>query len=225
MDKERDDLPEEDKHTERAGLATVSSASRSDAAVSSVSSGVAKRKASSGIAEDTTRRPKRFKNAFAWFNATRRSAVETDNPTFSSEQLHDELCQQYKQLPKKELQKYDKLAFDDKHRYEQELELWKANNPIRPPERSKTPFSHFMSEQRPVVKKKFPKATFSSIVTSLTEQWRALSGPDRQRYNDIAMKDKQRYDREMKEYKQKRQQHEQQDDAQHDKKAKQDAHE
>ena len=60
-------------------------------------------------------------------------------------------------------------------------------------------YMHFCAETREEVKKENPDAKAKDILHLLGEKWKALSDEEKTKYNDLAAKDKERYEKECKE--------------------------
>lgn len=60
-------------------------------------------------------------------------------------------------------------------------------------------YMHFCAESREEVKKENPDAKAKDILHLLGDKWKALSEEEKKKYNDLAAKDKERYEKECKE--------------------------
>jgi len=63
-------------------------------------------------------------------------------------------------------------------------------------------YVHFLNERRESVRSKNPDITFSDLSKKLAAEWSALSETDKNKYNEMAKKDKYRYDKEFSDYQQ-----------------------
>ena len=109
--------------------------------------------------------------------------------------------------------KYEEMAAKDKKRYEKEMESYKppASSPKagskkkkkdpNAPKRAMTSFFYFSKEMRPKVKEENPEMTFGELGKKIGELFRGLSADEKEKYEELAKKDKERYQREMAEYK------------------------
>lgn len=60
-------------------------------------------------------------------------------------------------------------------------------------------YMYFCAESREEVKKENPDAKAKDILHLLGDKWKALSEEEKKKYNDLAAKDKERYEKECKE--------------------------
>jgi len=63
-------------------------------------------------------------------------------------------------------------------------------------------YVHFLNERRESVRSKNPEITFSELSKKLAAEWSALSETDKNKYNEMAKRDKYRYDKEFSDYQQ-----------------------
>ena len=62
------------------------------------------------------------------------------------------------------------------------------------PKRPQSAYFLFMNDRRPALQKEKPELKFGDLTKALTEDWKALSEKDRKKYEDMATKDKARYE-------------------------------
>ena len=130
------------------------------------------------------------------------------------------LSAEFKELPDKERSKWEKKAEKDKVRYQNEMKSYtppsdesdsddepkkskkkkKAAKDPNKPKRNQSAFFLYSNDIRAVVKKENPEAKFGDIAKIISVQFKALSPKDRKKYDKLAAKDKERYQREMAEY-------------------------
>lgn len=67
------------------------------------------------------------------------------------------------------------------------------------PKRPTTAFFAFSSEKRPEIKEAHPDWKVGDIAKELGKLWKEMSDEEKAPYNDIAAKDKERYEREKEE--------------------------
>ena len=133
----------------------------------------------------------------------------------------------YKSLSPMEKQRWEAHAAQDKARFEAEMASYvpppgydaqgnlvedrrinrkymkKQKDPDQP-KRARGSFVFFTFDYRPRVMAENPGIKFVEMGTLLGEKWRSLSPEEKQRYEDMAQEDKQRFNREMEEYSAKR---------------------
>lgn len=103
----------------------------------------------------------------------------------------------------------------DKARYEKEMKTYKpppgfessaakgkgkAKKDPNAPKRGQSAYFYFMNEIRPKVKEETPDISFTDIGKVIGEKWKVISADEKARYEAMADKDKERYNREMKTY-------------------------
>ncbi|KAI9303223.1 high mobility group box domain-containing protein, partial [Cunninghamella echinulata] len=80
----------------------------------------------------------------------------------------------------------------------------KAKKDPNAPKHFLTSYIHFSREARPKVEKENPKLTPNEVVAEVAKKWNALSDKEKQKYKDIAKKDRDRYDKELEAYNKKK---------------------
>jgi len=88
------------------------------------------------------------------------------------------------------------------------------------PKKAKTAFIFFSSDFRPILKEQNPEYTFSQLAKELGNRWKKMKPQEKKKYEDNAVKDKKRYEKEKKDYDAKKKQEageeEENDDQQED---------
>jgi high mobility group protein B3 len=160
--------------------------------------------------------PKRGKSAYLFFCAARREEVKAElgeeaKATEITARL-GELWKQLKANPKKqkELAGYEKLAAADKARYIKDKESYvppedsgpvtktgrKKKEPKTGPKRAKSGYLYFCDETRSKIKEEHPDMTAIEVTSELGKRWNVLKAKGEKavkKYNDLAEKDKARY--------------------------------
>jgi len=77
----------------------------------------------------------------------------------------------------------------------------KAKKDPNAPKRALSGFFFFSNEKRDGVAKGHPQWKVSDVASELGKQWRGMSAAQKKPYEDKAVKDKARYEAEMKKYK------------------------
>jgi len=68
------------------------------------------------------------------------------------------------------------------------------------PKKNMSAYMFYCQERRPQMKKDNPELKFTEITKLISPEWKALSKDDKKKYDDLAAKDKERYQKEMEEY-------------------------
>mmetsp|Transcript_2916 Transcript_2916/g.4457 ORF Transcript_2916/g.4457 Transcript_2916/m.4457 type:complete len:371 (-) Transcript_2916:180-1292(-) len=167
--------------------------------------------------------PKRNMSAYLLYQNCMRETFKNINPGMTFGQLAKFTSHMYKSLSAEEKQRWEAHAAQDKARYEAEMASYvpppgydatgnlvedrrlnkKYQKKIKDPEqpkRARGSFVFFTFDERPNVMAEFPGIKFVEMGTILGERWRALSNEDKQKYEDMAQEDKQRFNKEMEVY-------------------------
>jgi hypothetical protein len=142
-----------------------------------------------------------------------REAIKKAHPTFKVTEVAKEGGKQWKALGATAKKKYEDLAAKDKARFEKE----KVANPPAPrkskkastkkakkekdtnaPKRGATAYFLWLADNREAIKKGHPEFKVTDVAREGGVRWRALK--DKKKYEDLAAKDKQRYEKEMAAY-------------------------
>lgn len=158
-------------------------------------------------------KPKRNMSAFFLYSNANRPRVKAENEGIAFGQVAKVLSVEYKALPANERTKWDKKAGKDKERYLREMEDYvapsddddsdgpkkkkKAKKDPNAPKRNMSAFFLYSGQNRPRVREENPEATFGSIAKIISVEFKAISAAERARYDELAVQDKVRYQREM----------------------------
>ena len=156
---------------------------------------------------------KKPQTAFFFFINERRNKFKEDNPDLSMCQITKSLSEVWKALTDAERKKYDDLNTADKDRYAKECEAAGAPKPKESkkekdakkaaeggPKKGLTAYFIFLAESREKCKKEFPNASVCEQSKKIGEWWKNLSDDEKKTYQDKSVKDKERYERQKKEF-------------------------
>lgn len=117
---------------------------------------------------------------------------------------------QFKALAERETKKWHQKAEKDKMRYQEEMKHYvappepagskkgkKKKKDPNAPKRNMSAFFLYSCANRAQVKDSNPEAKFGDIAKLISVQFKALSEKDRAKWDKEAVKDKERYQREM----------------------------
>jgi hypothetical protein len=116
---------------------------------------------------------------------------------------------EWKQLSSEERAKYEKMAAADKTRYQNEMKDYvppKGESKAKPkkdpnaPKKPLTSFMLFSNEFRSQIKKENPGISFGELGKKIGELFRALPSDKKQKYEDMAKQEKERYKKALMEY-------------------------
>jgi len=170
--------------------------------------------------------PKGAKSAYIIYSSEHRDRINKENPGLSFGDLQRIIGASYKNLGEDELAELQKKASQDKERHAREMKAYKPpkgeeksggkKKKIKDPNAPKRPVTSFMlysSGMRPIVKKEKPDIKFGEMGKLLGEKWREISPVEKEKYEALANKDKERYNKEMAEYKSKKKVEDDEDDS------------
>ncbi len=178
--------------------------------------------------------PKRGKSAYIFFSSEKRPEAKTtvmeekgddfktSDVTSKLGAMWREFCADAEKNPKvkKELEKFQKMAADDKERYEAEkveytplteeelsekLSSQKKKKDPNAPKRGKSAYMFFCAEYREKVKEELDDPKPTEVTTELGRQWNELKTDKKkkkelEKFQKMAAEDKERYQEEMAEY-------------------------
>jgi len=159
-------------------------------------------------------KPKRNMSAFFLYSNANRDRVKEENPGVAFGQVAKLLSAEFKEISAAERAKWDRLALDDKERYQREMEDYeppsddeevttkkrKKKDP-NAPKRNMSAYFLYSQEMRSVIKEEHPDASFGETAKLISARFKELSAAERKKYDDLALADKERYQRAMRVFK------------------------
>mmetsp|Transcript_3312 Transcript_3312/g.6226 ORF Transcript_3312/g.6226 Transcript_3312/m.6226 type:complete len:381 (-) Transcript_3312:218-1360(-) len=203
---------------------------KGDAIATHATHTVPKRRGGGGSSSKTSRdpnAPKRNMSAYLLYQNCMREQFKAQNPGMTFGQLAKYTSHMYKCLSLEEKNRWEAHAAQDKARYEAEMTTYvpppgydatgnlvedrrlnkkymKKHKDPEQPKRARGSFVFFTFDMRPKVMEEYPGIKFVDMGVVLGERWRALPIADKQKYEEMAQEDKQRFNKEMEEYSAKR---------------------
>jgi len=160
-------------------------------------------------------KPRGKSSAYAFFVQTCREELKKKNPTESVvfAEFAKKCGEKWKAMTAKDKKRFEDMAEKDKGRFEREMAGYtpaagvvgkkgkkgKATKDPNAPKRSLSAFFCFCNEERSKVKAKYPSYTVGDVAKELGKRWEVC--PNKPKFEELAAKDKQRYEREMAAYK------------------------
>lgn len=151
--------------------------------------------------------PKRPSSAFILYMNDNRDRIKKSNPDASFGELSKIGGAEWAGVKPVVKAKYEKLAEADKARYQKALETYvpspedkvkrKKKDP-NAPKRASSAYLFYVNAKRDKARKDHPDLKMTEITSLLAEQWKGLSDREKKPYDDMAAKDKIRYDNETK---------------------------
>ncbi|XP_076836342.1 high mobility group protein B3-like [Brachyhypopomus gauderio] len=163
------------------------------------------------MAKGDPSKPKGKMSAYAYFVKTCREEHKKKKPDVpvNFSEFSKKCSERWKVMSPKEKTKFDEMAKQDKARYDQEMMNYNPgkkgrkkkdpNAPRRPP----SGFFLFCAEQRPNIKSQNPIFGIGDVAKRLGEMWNNLSDSEKQPFLSKATKLKDKYMKDMTEYKRK----------------------
>ncbi|XP_036403454.1 high mobility group protein B3a [Megalops cyprinoides] len=162
------------------------------------------------MAKGDPRKPKGKMSAYAYFVQTCREEHKKKSPEIpvNFAEFSKKCSGRWKTMSGKEKAKFEEMAKQDKVRYDQEMMHYmpgkkgKKKDPDAP-KRPPSGFFIFCSEQRPKIKAQNPSLGIGDVAKKLGEMWNNLSDSNKQPYLMKANKLKDKYKKDMRDYKSK----------------------
>ncbi|CAL8327815.1 unnamed protein product [Lota lota] len=163
------------------------------------------------MAKGDPRKPKGKMSAYAYFIKTCREEHEKKSPEVpvNFTMFSKKCSERWKTISSKEKGKFEDMARQDKVRFEQEMQHFAPgrkkgqkkdpNAPKRPP----SGFFIFCADHRPKIKAVNPSLGIGDVAKKLGEQWNNLTDANKQPYLQKANKLKDKYQKDVADYKSK----------------------
>jgi len=151
--------------------------------------------------------PKKNLSSYIFYCNEVRNEIKEENPDMKATEITSELGKRWKSLTDKEKKKYVKMSLDDKKRYEEEMKDYVPPDHVEEkkrqtkkervgPKRPMTAYFYFAADIRPQLKEDHPDLKVTDLAKLTGQKWKTLSDDEKQLFNDLASKDKERYLRE-----------------------------
>jgi len=157
------------------------------------------------------------------FSLEKRPELAKEHPDETFGQLGKLLGQAWKGASESEKEKFNAQAAKEKLRYQKEMAEYRAKHPESSddeaekktsktkrkkkkkdpdaPKKHVSAFLHFSSAVRPKIKTENPDAKFGEIGKLIGQAWASIDPKDKATYDELAQKDRERYEAAMKNYK------------------------
>ncbi|XP_045293828.1 high mobility group protein B3-like [Leopardus geoffroyi] len=161
------------------------------------------------MAKGDPKKPKGKMSAYAFFVQTcREERKKNPEVPVNFAEFSKKCSERSKTMSGKEKSKFDEMTKADKVRYDQEMKDYgpakggKKNNP-NAPKRPPSGFFLFCSEFHPRIKSTNPGISIGDVAKKLGKLWSNLSDSEKQPYNNKAAKLKEKYEKDVADYKSK----------------------
>jgi len=155
-------------------------------------------------------------SAYAYFVQTCREEHKKKHPSENVvfAEFSKKCAERWKTMSEPEKKRFHQMADKDKKRYETEMSTYtpvggkaekggrkrKTKDP-NAPKRALSAFFHFCNEERPKVKEVLSDATVGEMAKELGRRWNDVTDDVKAKFEALAAKDKQRYEKDMAVYK------------------------
>lgn len=166
--------------------------------------------------------PKRNLSAYLLYQNAMRDQFRRENPGMTFGQLSKYTSHMYKNLTQEEKASWEARSVQDKARYDAEMENYtpplghdargvliddhprkkakRAPKDPLAPKRATGAYVFFTNEYRPKIMLENPGIKFVDLGRVLGERWRNLDSDEKKRYEDMAIRDKRRFQVEQEQY-------------------------
>ena len=162
-------------------------------------------------------KPKRATTAFFAYANEIRNAVREEHPTAKMGDVSKIIGERWRAMDSEEKAPYLAIAAEDKERYDREMENYeppedlddddddqpqrkKKKKDPNAPKRASSAYLFFSNDVRPEVRREHPDLSMGELSKIIGARWRGMGAEDKEQYEDKANEDKERYPREMEEY-------------------------
>ena len=165
--------------------------------------------------DSKTKKPKGRMSAYTFFvqmcREEHRKKHPNENVNFT--EFSKKCAERWKQMTDSEKKRFADMAEKDKIRYDKEMASFtpinetvgrkKKKKDPNAPKRPLSAFFLFCADERPNVKVQFPQYSVGEAAKELGERWNKVSAEVKSQYEAKAAQEKQRYEREIEDYKKK----------------------
>lgn len=157
--------------------------------------------------------PKKARSAYLFYTMEKRNDFKNANPDKTFGDLTKLVADDWGKLNAAQKKKYEKLAEEDRARYDQEM-----SNYVRPtdeeldaqiaaepqkkakregPKRPRSAYLFYTTAERPKYSKEHPELKFGDVTKDIATSWKALSAKEKVKFEDMAKADQVRYQKEI----------------------------
>jgi len=161
-------------------------------------------------------RPKNPMSAYMLYSNHRRPQVMADNPGMKFGEVTKYIAAQFRELDSSTRKKWDKRSMKDKQRFQREMANYtppddstdsddsdrvgkkkKRKKDPNAPKKALSSYMYFMNRNRARIKEANPDASFGDVARLVAAEFRSLTPDQKKIYEDLAAKDRLRYQKEM----------------------------
>jgi hypothetical protein len=163
----------------------------------------------SKASSSATKKPKAKKSAFNFFSIEKGAELKQKTPNLKQSDVVKEVTDLWQNLEDEAKQKYNNMALKDQARFEEEMKEYQpafsqpqfqAVKDPNKPKKGRNSFMFFNAEISIEIRKNNPTWKTGEIAKETGNRWQKLTEEEKQKYTDMAEKDKCRHEEEMKGY-------------------------
>jgi hypothetical protein len=152
--------------------------------------------------------PKKSLTAYTLFVKIKRQELQEKNPSATTPELMKEIGRLWKSISEKEKSWYQKMAAKDKERYKKEMDRMQklkekhkmSDCELKRPKKCLSSYMIFVREVRAKVTEEYPDMNALDVMKEVGRRWQSISAEDKNYYQALAEKDKERFKRENQQY-------------------------
>lgn len=162
-------------------------------------------------------KPKGAKSAYTYFTEEIREEKKANGEAYDIGTVSKEASDKWKEMDEDDKKPYVKLSEKDKKRHAKEMESYvppsdsdsdddvpkkkKKKKDPNAPKRNQSAYFLFSNQNREKVKQELGGgAKITEVASALGQKWRGMNDKDKAPYEALAVKDKERYQKEMQAY-------------------------
>jgi len=152
--------------------------------------------------------PKKSLTAYTLFVKVQRKKLQDEDPSKTTPELMKEIGRLWKSIADSEKSWYQSMASKDKERYKREMEEMQHlkekhkmnDNELKRPKKCLSSYMIFVREVRTRVTQEFPDMNALDVMKEVGRRWQSIIPEDKNYYQGLAGKDKERFKRENQQY-------------------------
>lgn len=157
-------------------------------------------------------KPKGKKSALNFFSSEMGAELRSQNPKLTTIEVNKEIHSKWQNLSDEDKQKYKEMALKDQIRFETEMKSYQPPNAEPPsptekpakdpkkPKAKKSAFNFFSIEKGAEIRQQNSEFKIGEVAKEVSNLWQKMGDEEKQKYNDMAIKDQARFEEEMKVY-------------------------
>jgi len=147
--------------------------------------------------------PKKPLSAYMLYSAAHRAEVKEKNKDSKPTEVMKELGAMWKKASSDEKNKFEKLSEEDKERYRADCEKTgfkpaKGTGKVKQPKKPRSAYNLYSGERQNELKSTI--TAFIERTKAIAAEWKTLSADDKKKYEELAVKDKDRYEKDKEDF-------------------------